>query len=47
LPRGEGRVQLSMTGKGGKVRQVLVPEIVRRSLGVVIADTASPYKKPL
>jgi integrase/recombinase XerD len=30
--RGEGRVQLSITGKGGKVRQVLLPEIVSRSL---------------
>ncbi len=29
--RGE-RVQLSITGKGGKVRQVLLPEIVSRSL---------------
>jgi integrase/recombinase XerD len=32
LPRDEGRVQLSITGKGGKVRQVLLPEIVSRSL---------------
>jgi integrase/recombinase XerD len=31
LPRDE-RVQLSVTGKGGKVRQVLLPEIVSRSL---------------
>jgi integrase/recombinase XerD len=31
LPRDE-RVQLSITGKGGKVRQVLLPEIVSRSL---------------
>jgi integrase/recombinase XerD len=26
LPRDEGRVQLSITGKGGKVRQVLLPQ---------------------
>jgi integrase/recombinase XerD len=32
LPRDEGRVQLSITGKGGKVRQVLLPAIVSRSL---------------
>jgi site-specific recombinase XerD len=31
LPR-DARVQLSITGKGGKVRQVLLPEIVSRSL---------------
>jgi integrase/recombinase XerD len=31
LPRDE-RVQLSITGKGGKVRQVLLPEIPSRSL---------------
>jgi hypothetical protein len=28
LAREEGRVQLSITGKGGKVRQVLLPTIV-------------------
>jgi integrase/recombinase XerD len=32
LPRDEGLVQLSVTGKGGKGRQVLLPEIVSRSL---------------
>jgi integrase/recombinase XerD len=32
LPRDEGRVQLSITGKGGKVRNVLLPEVVSRSL---------------
>jgi site-specific recombinase XerD len=32
LFRDEGRAQLSISGKGGKVRQVLVPEIVSRSL---------------
>jgi integrase/recombinase XerD len=32
LPRDQGRVQLSITSKGGKVRQVLLPEIVSRSL---------------
>ena len=31
LPR-DDRVQLSITGKGGKVRQVLLPEIVSRAL---------------
>jgi integrase/recombinase XerD len=31
LPRGD-RMQLSITGKGGKVRQVLLPEVVSRSL---------------
>jgi len=31
LPRDE-HVQLSITGKGGKVRQVLLPEVVSRSL---------------
>jgi integrase/recombinase XerD len=32
LPRDQGRVQLSISGKGGKVRQVLLPEVVSRSL---------------
>jgi integrase/recombinase XerD len=32
LPRDEGPVQLSVLGKGGKVRQVLLPEIVSRAL---------------
>ena len=32
LSRDEGRVQLSITGKGGKVRNVLLPEVVSRSL---------------
>ena len=32
LPRDQGPVQLSITGKGGKVRQVLLPAIVSRSL---------------
>jgi integrase/recombinase XerD len=32
LPRDEWRVQLSVLGKGGKVRQVVLPEIVSRSL---------------
>jgi integrase/recombinase XerD len=32
LERDQGRVQLSITGKGGKVRQVLLPDIVSRSL---------------
>src|SRR6516162_7133172 len=32
LPRDGDRVQLSILGKGGKVRQVLLPEIVSRAL---------------
>jgi integrase/recombinase XerD len=32
LPREEGRVQLNVTGKGNKVRQVLLPAIVSRAL---------------
>ena len=32
LPRGDGRVQLSVIGKGDKLRPVLLPEIVSRSL---------------
>jgi integrase/recombinase XerD len=32
LPRDEGLVQLSITGRGGKVRQVLLPETVSHSL---------------
>jgi integrase/recombinase XerD len=32
LPRDQGRVQLNVLGKGGKVRQVVLPEIVSRSL---------------
>jgi integrase/recombinase XerD len=32
LPRDNGRVQLSVVGKGALVRQVLLPEIVSRSL---------------
>jgi integrase/recombinase XerD len=32
LPRDKGQVQLSVVGKGGVVRQVLLPEIVSRSV---------------
>jgi integrase/recombinase XerD len=32
LPRDEGRVQLSILGKGGKTRQVLLPAIVSQAL---------------
>ena len=32
LPRDQGRVQLNVLGKGGKVRQVLLPAIVSRLL---------------
>ena len=37
LPR-DDRVQLSITGKGGKVRQVLLPEIVSRALHSLRGD---------
>jgi integrase/recombinase XerD len=40
LMRGE-RVQLSITGKGGKVRQVLLPEIVSRSLLSLRGDASA------
>jgi integrase/recombinase XerD len=40
LPRGE-RVQLSITGKGGKVRQVLLPEIVSRSVLSLRGDASA------
>src|SRR5262247_659691 len=36
----DDRVQLSITGKGGKVRQVLLPEIVSRSLLSLRGDAA-------
>jgi site-specific recombinase XerC len=39
LAREEGRVQLSITGKGGKVRQVLLPEPVSRAL-LALRDAA-------
>jgi integrase/recombinase XerD len=32
LPRDEGRVQLNVLGKGGKVRQVVLPKILSRAL---------------
>jgi integrase/recombinase XerD len=32
LPRDQGRVQLNVLGKGGKVRNVVLPEVVSRSL---------------
>ena len=37
----DDRVQLSITGKGGKVRQVLLPEIVSRSLLSLRADVGA------
>ena len=40
LPRDE-KVQLSITGKGGKVRQVLLPEVVSRSLLSLRGDAAA------
>jgi integrase/recombinase XerD len=40
LPRDE-RVQLSVLGKGGKVRQVLLPEIVSRSLLALRGDAGA------
>lgn len=43
IPR-DARVQLSITGKGGKVRQVLLPEVVSRSLMALRgnADAGNP-----
>jgi integrase/recombinase XerD len=47
LPRDEGRVQLSILGKGGKMRQVLLPEIVSRSLLSLRGDAgANDYVFP-
>jgi integrase/recombinase XerD len=40
LPR-DDRVQLSITGKGGKVRQVLLPEIVSRALLSLRSDAGN------
>ena len=40
VPRGDGRVQLSVTGKGQRLRYVLLPAIVSRSL------LASPRCRP-
>jgi integrase/recombinase XerD len=40
LPRGD-RVQLSITGKGGVVRQVLLPEVVSRSLLSIRGDAGA------
>jgi integrase/recombinase XerD len=40
LPRGD-RVQLSVTGKGGFVRQVLLPEIVSKSLLSIRGDAGA------
>jgi integrase len=39
LPR-DDRVQLSITGKGGKVRQVVLPDVVSRSLLTLVATPA-------
>jgi len=41
LEREEGRVQLSVTGKGGVVRQVLLPAIVSRALLSIRADAGA------
>jgi integrase/recombinase XerD len=41
LEREEGRVQLSVTGKGGVVRQVLLPAIVSRVLLALRGDAAA------
>jgi site-specific recombinase XerD len=41
LPREEGRVQLSILGKGEKPRQVLLPDIVSRSLLTLRGDAGS------
>jgi integrase/recombinase XerD len=40
-PRDEGGVKLSITGKGGKVRQVLLPEIVSRALVSLRGDAGA------
>jgi site-specific recombinase XerD len=37
----DNRVQLSITGKGGKVRQVLLPEVVSRSVLSLRADASA------
>jgi integrase len=42
LPR-DDRVQLSIMGKGGKVRQVLLPDIVSRSLLSLRADAGTNH----
>jgi integrase/recombinase XerD len=41
LPREEGRVQLNVTGKGNKVRQVLLPAIVSRTLLALRGDAGN------
>jgi site-specific recombinase XerD len=41
LEREEGRVQLSVTGKGGVVRQVLLPAIVSRALLALRGDAGA------
>jgi hypothetical protein len=43
--RGKGRVQLSIIGKGGKVRQVLLPAIVSRSL-LSLRGELRPLRNP-
>jgi len=40
LPR-DNRVQLSILGKGGKVRQVLLPDVVSRSLLTLRGDASA------
>ena len=40
LPRVD-RVQLSITGKGGKVRQVVLPDVVSRSLLTLRGDASA------
>ena len=41
LPRDKGQVQLSIVGKGGKVRHVLLPEVVSRSLLTLRGDAGA------
>jgi integrase/recombinase XerD len=41
LPPDEGRVQLSIIGKGGKVRQMLLSEIVSRSLLSLLGEAGA------
>jgi site-specific recombinase XerD len=44
LPRDE-RVQLSITGKGGKARNVLLPEIVSRSCVLLLRRIAGQVEQ--
>ena len=43
LPRDQGRVQLNVLGKGGKVRQVVLPEVVSRALLSLRGAARAPH----